>query len=861
MARFGFCGATYQSQSLNSDAQRCVNFFPETDESGLGKTPTSLYGTPGFTLFASLIGPSVRGMISIASSPTTFARMFAISGPWFYELFTSGAPIIRNSTNPFPGADLASMAASPTQILIISGGSPFCYNLATNSFQPLQTYSVGLGAIAAPFSIVAGGINYQVNDVVTPSVGGGSGGQFTITAVAGAGGGQLLLPGTTVANPGAGYAISDIVSPAQGGASGGALQVSSVNVLPLGSMDLTASPIAAPGNDYHVGDIATVIQAGASGGQVRVTALGPPTGGLIFAAFPSIGHPGSGYHLNDLITLTGGGGTGAVLQVATLTGSGVASLNVITAGSGYGSGSNIGTASTGGGTGLEVDIDSTPYISGHVTGIALYAGGSGYTAASGLLTTSGGGGSNLAVNITANMIPVGGVTGLTLLTAGVNYTSVLGVATTGGVGTGLTLNVAATPIASGAVTALSLTAPGTGYAPFSGNPGAVMTNVSGSLAGSGLQLNYSTSSVSPGSGMIANPIQCGFCAGFFVVLQANSQVIQSSQPEDASLWDPTQVAQVSVFSDNVVGMLVDHLQVWLWGSKQTQPYYLSGNIFPFDPYEPGYIEQGMASRNSAVRLDNSVFWIGADERGGGIAWRANGYTPQRVSNHAVEWAWLQYATISDAIGYAWQWSGHAFWQIYFPTAKKTWVYDCSTQQWHERTSFNPNNKQFEAQHSQCHIFANGMHLVGDWFTGNVYEVSGAAYDEDGAPIQRIRDSAYIFREARWIHHEQLQLDAEVGLGPTPPLLDGNGDYRDPQLSLQWSDNQGKSWSNEHILDCGAAGEFTYRVIARRLGRSRGRIYRVPCTDPIPWRFADAYLEATPDFQAGERLISQYAKLG
>lgn len=273
------------------------------------------------------------------------------------------------------------------------------------------------------------------------------------------------------------------------------------------------------------------------------------------------------------------------------------------------------------------------------------------------------------------------------------------------------------------------------------------------------------------------------------------------------------------------------------------------------------MEQGMASRNSAVRLDNSVFWIGADERGGGIAWRANGYTPQRVSNHAVEWAWLQYATISDAIGYSWQWSGHAFWYLYFPTAKKCWEYDCATGQWHERTSYNPVNRQFEAYHSQCHIFANGMHLIGDWSTGNIYKLSADAFTENGAAIQRVRDSAYIFREARWINHSQVQIDVEVGLGPTPPLVDGDGNPRPPQLSLQWSDNQGKSWSNEHILDCGYAGDFTYRVICRRLGKSRGRIYRITCTDPVPWRIADAYLEATPDFQAGERLASQYAKLG
>lgn len=864
MARFGFCGQTYQSQSLSSDAQKTVNFYPETDESGFGKTPTSLYGTPGFELFSALVGPSVRGGISIVSSPTTLARMFFISGARFYEVFVDGTFTIRNPANPFPGTGLASLAASPTQILIIDGGQGFCYNLTTNAFQPLQTYTTGLGAISAPIAIAQAGINYSVGDVVQPSVSGGSGATFTVTATGGPGGGSIIAGASTVGSPGSGYLTNDVVSPLQAGAFGGTFRVTQVNTVPLGGISLGTPPIANPGGHYAVNDIVDVVQSGGSGGQVQVTSVGPASGGQIFFATPSTGHGGSGYHLNDLITITSGTGSGALLQVASLVfGSEVGTLSVLDAGSGYTDGATHLTTSVSppGGTGLEVDISATGFLTGAVTGVAVFATGSGYTTATGVATTTGGSGLGLTLNIVGNTIPIGGVLAFTLASAGAGYSTAPNVPTSGGSGVGFLVNLAANPITGGAVTGISLMTPGTGYSPVSGNPGAPMTNVSGSMLGTGLQLDYSTSSISPGSGMIANPFQCGFCSGFFVVLQANSQVIQCSQPEDASLWDPTQIAQVSVFSDNVVGMLVNQLQVWLWGSKESQPYYLSGNTFPFDPYEPGFIEQGMVASNSAVRLDNSVFWIGADERGNGIAWRANGYTPQRISTHAVEWAWLQYPTIADAIGYAWQWSGHAFWQIYFPTAKKTWVYDCATQQWHERTSYNPANRQFEAQHSQCHMFANGMHLIGDWSTGNVYKVSTTANDENGALIQRIRDSPYVFREARWINHEQLQLDVEVGLGPTPPLVDGNGDPRPPQLSLQWSDNQGKSWSNEHILDCGFAGEYQTRVIARRLGRSRGRVYRVTCTDPVPWRFSDAYLEATPDFQANERLISQYAKLG
>jgi hypothetical protein len=66
--------------------------------------------------------------------------------------------------------------------------------------------------------------------------------------------------------------------------------------------------------------------------------------------------------------------------------------------------------------------------------------------------------------------------------------------------------------------------------------------------------------------------------------------------------------------------------------------------------------------------------------------------------------------------------------------------------------------------------------------------------------------------------------------------------------LRWSDNRGSTWSNEHILDCGFAGEYNKRVILWRLGRSRYRVWEVSVSDPIRWFLVDAYVEV--DLQAG-----------
>ena len=82
----------------------------------------------------------------------------------------------------------------------------------------------------------------------------------------------------------------------------------------------------------------------------------------------------------------------------------------------------------------------------------------------------------------------------------------------------------------------------------------------------------------------------------------------------------------------------------------------------------------------------------------------------------------------------------------------------------------------------------------------------------------------------------------------------------PQAILRWSDDSTKSWSFEHIQSTGGLGEYQKRVIWRRLGRSRDRIYELTVSDRIPWRIADAYLNATPGFGPVERLIKAQGKM-
>lgn len=90
-------------------------------------------------------------------------------------------------------------------------------------------------------------------------------------------------------------------------------------------------------------------------------------------------------------------------------------------------------------------------------------------------------------------------------------------------------------------------------------------------------------------------------------------------------------------------------------------------------------------------------------------------------------------------------------------------------------------------------------------------------------------------------------------------IDGQVAY----LMLRWSDDGGHTWSNQHVLSVGSVGQYAFRCFLNRLGRSRDRVYEVSCSDPIPWRFIDAYLTARGEaaqFKPGERYAQQIRKI-
>ncbi len=340
----------------------------------------------------------------------------------------------------------------------------------------------------------------------------------------------------------------------------------------------------------------------------------------------------------------------------------------------------------------------------------------------------------------------------------------------------------------------------------------------------------------------AGPVQCTFdgggdvlasCGalldGYFVVAKPDSgQIFVSGLNDGASPWDPTDVATAEAYADHIDMILADHQELWLFGRKTTEVWRNEGGVdFPLRRDPGGFIHQGIMARWSAVRLPGGPGWIGGDARGGPVAWMAQGFQPRRVSTHAVEQEWEKYSTVSDAVGYTYQQHGHTFWVLNFAAGNATWVYDVTTNLWHER-AYGANRHR--ANH---HAYVFDKHLVGDYSTGVIYEMDTDIYTDAGAAIVRTRTCPHISDEEHRIAYHRLQLNVEVG------------EISSPSFSLDWSNDGGHTWIASPIVKTGgAAGQYKTRILWRRLGASRDRVFRVTSSAAMRHAWIDAYLRLT-----------------
>lgn len=321
----------------------------------------------------------------------------------------------------------------------------------------------------------------------------------------------------------------------------------------------------------------------------------------------------------------------------------------------------------------------------------------------------------------------------------------------------------------------------------------------------------------------------------FIIYGAPNSQEWAATDINSVVTQPLSVGKKDGAPDNLQTLIVLNRNVYLLGT-QTSEVWIDVGSFPF-PFQriPGTNSQhGCAAPYSVSYLGDSFAFVSKDSRGQGLILMANGYSYNQISTHAVTQDLLG-EVISDAIAYTYQMEGHEFYVVNFPTADKTWVYDLSTQLWNKWLSVDSFNV-YHRHRSNCSCQFQTHTLVGDYANGTIWSLDNTVYKEGENLIRRLRRVPHLVADFNQQFFDKLQIQFQPGVG----LVSGQGS--DPQAMLRWSNDGGSTWSNEHWRSIGMIGKYKNRVIWRRLGTARDRIFEVVVTDPIKAVIISADLE-------------------
>lgn len=325
---------------------------------------------------------------------------------------------------------------------------------------------------------------------------------------------------------------------------------------------------------------------------------------------------------------------------------------------------------------------------------------------------------------------------------------------------------------------------------------------------------------------------------YFVYNKPQSQLWAASDLL-SPITDPLSFASKDGSPDDLVAIIVDRREVYLLGEMSSEAWLDVGSVpFPFSRIQGSSTQQGIAAAFSCARVGNSFAYVSKNNRGEATIVQMNGYTPQRISTHAVETT-LVGQDVSDAIAWTYQLEGHETYVVTFPSIGEnglTWAYDITTGLWHKWLYTN-NQNEYERHRGNCCAFFNQQVLLGDYENGKLYRLSLSQYTDDGQLIRRLRRCPHITTDLQRQYFAELQIQFQPGVG----LPVGQG--QDPQAMLRWSDDGGFTWSNENWVTIGKQGQYFTRAMWRRLGFARDRIFEVVVTDPIKAVIVSANLKA------------------
>lgn len=319
-----------------------------------------------------------------------------------------------------------------------------------------------------------------------------------------------------------------------------------------------------------------------------------------------------------------------------------------------------------------------------------------------------------------------------------------------------------------------------------------------------------------------------FLDGYFIVSKTGTGEFALSGLLDGSSWSGIDFGTAESLPDPIVRPHAQGSYLLLYGESSLEVWANTGALgFPFSRISGATQDWGLAAGDSLVKVGDDAVSLGVNDRGERalIVAGPNGIR-KVVPNPDVEHEWQQYPASPDASAIAYRREGQMFYQITFPGANQSWLYNLTGDTWSEVDYQGAGRHRSEI--SQLFL---GRMIVSDHQNGNLYILDSSAYSDDGVFISRKIVTPHVYDQGfNRIKINRVRLDVEAGVG-----LANGFEGVDPYIGLRVSKDGGHSFGNQISRPFGKIGEFEKKPVWSRLGGGTDFAIQFEMTDPVPFR--------------------------
>lgn len=302
---------------------------------------------------------------------------------------------------------------------------------------------------------------------------------------------------------------------------------------------------------------------------------------------------------------------------------------------------------------------------------------------------------------------------------------------------------------------------------------------------------------------------------YSIYLKANSMVFGLSSISDTTSYNALDFGSKFRQPDLVAGIIDYHGELWVMGTETIEIWNNTGNNdFQFERRSDVLIEIGLAAKESAIIVANTLFLLGQSATGGYGFIKFVSTEPENIASKAIMTLLSTLTTISDCRSLSFAMSGNEFILWTFPSDNITICYNVTNHTWTTRQSYI--NGVYGQFLGNCACLAFNKQLIGDQYSGKIYYASPIVHTENSVSVKKQFTSAPVYSEGKLIYISRLQIDVQTNVGTNKTF------------TLEMSVDRGTSWETIDTYTIPISGLET--VYTTSLGSARCFLFRITCLD-------------------------------